>query len=122
MVESRQPDCPKQNSIGSQARVECFLGQRRSGCRDRRPANQILPKLEVMAVNVCNFTQDTHGQFGYFRSYPISRKNSYFQSHVSLRKAATCRSFDLARMEGGDRSPHSKATLSLPASNALARL
>ena len=78
MIELGRADGAEQHRISRQTSVERSWRQRRARLPDRLAAGGVLCEMKVVAVNVCDFAQNTHGLFSDFRAHPITRKDYDF--------------------------------------------
>jgi len=85
MIELGRTDCAKQNRISGEAGIKRGRRQRRSCLPDRFTAGSLLFEMKVVAVNVCDFAQKTHGLGGHFRSDSVTRKDYDSQLHGRVR-------------------------------------
>ncbi len=77
MIEIRRADRAEQDCISGQARIERSPRQRRSVLPDRVSTHRVFFEMKVVAVNVRDLAQNTHGLRSHFRSDTVTRKDDY---------------------------------------------
>jgi hypothetical protein len=92
MIEIGRADRAQQHGISDYTGVKRSGRQWRAPTLDRHTTGVVFCELKVVAVDVCDLLQNTHGLFSNFRANAISRKDYDFQLH-SFWSAATFRSF-----------------------------
>ena len=77
----RRADCAEQHRIAFQTGVERPGRQRLIRLLKSCAADQMLFKLKVVAVEVCDCAQHAHRFGSHFRPNAVARQHRYFQSH-----------------------------------------
>src|SRR4029077_6043181 len=77
-------DSTEQHCVRSQTSVQRCPWQWRARAPDARTTGRVFFEVKVVAVDVCDFTQHTHGLLGHFRSDSVTGKDYYFQLHIPL--------------------------------------
>ena len=81
VIERRTPHRAQQHGRRRQASLNRVRRQRIVRRGQRRPADQLVLKLKVMAKSVGHRLQNENGLFGNFRTNAVARENGEIQKH-----------------------------------------
>ncbi len=75
MIELGRADGAEQHRISRQTSVKRSWRQRRSCLLDCFAAGNVLCEMKIVAVNVCDLAQNTHGLLRHFRADTVTGKD-----------------------------------------------
>jgi hypothetical protein len=78
VIEIRRADRAQQHCVSDYTSVKRRCRQRRAPTLYCHATGVVFRELKVVAVNVCDLLQNTHGLFSNFRANSITRKDDNF--------------------------------------------